>query len=578
MKLPFRITRTGVVRTAGIIPSIAAILYFVAGFALRIAPDPPPEFRAEAKPQPSTPSVVVTPVDVDLRLVADMAETALSAAPLVTGSSEHMISDKIGSILGLAPPERSCKPVRIVKTITEVVPCKKSTNPLDFIGKAAECFWNNTGGRMMKVTREVVINTVECTPLQQLTGAFSTKPILTYRVTLKGLELFAGDDSLRFEADTSVALTLRLKGDYWADNIPAAKTRCTFPVQAKSVADAAISLRENGAYLDVSVRDFGFSIRKGVCRNSFGSGLDAPRLEALLKGEVGEAITNAVRDQFQNALDEQSRKPVASEQVRAGLALARKTLSNPIPILPDPGIWLSARPSEFLLSPDIGPAPDGAQKLRVTGGLAAQPILQLGKPAASSPDIPLRMARALKSHFALHPEAHLPLHLLEAEVEKIVTAYVEEKSGLRLRNLKAHAYQSGDRVVIGLAAHNIGWLNIRAALYLTAQPVFDANSKELTFRDLKLDVESSEALVARVGWYAETALEQILEPALRFPLNKEFNQITDLLRDFSLSTEAGQLDIQLKTLDMSDFWIDNNVLKLSVKASGTSRIDLKNIP
>lgn len=576
MKLPFRLTRKGFIWVGGL-PSLGAVLYFVAGMALRISPDAPPEFAPENHAVDVPVSTVLVPVDLEAAALANLVKTSLQAKPLVRGTSTKLITEAVFGLIDLPADARRCNPVTVVRSITEEVPCKGfSGNLLTDIGRVGECAWNNTGGRVIRVTRDVVVNTVECTGLAKVIDEISPVPELAYRVDLKKLTI-VGSAKGGFDVSTTSTAQIQLQAQgralrefKWID-----AQKCSVPVRVNTTATISASVKDDALFVTPKIGPVSFDLDRGSCSLGFFKHIDLDGLSALFKSGIGDALTPALRNALIGAVDSATDEPVASEAVAAALQQARAVLAAPIALPTTPPVWISINAQDMLLSPHVR-APEGKRhKVRVAGGFTSTPQLMLAKPPTATHVVPVRVDDSAFGGFHVVPTAQVPLDLVEKTANAAIRDFLAEKApSLRFATLDVRAYQNGKRLVLGVSLKAVSFLRVSVEVYLTARPVFDAANNVIILEDLKLDVESSEDLVRRVGWYAEGALEAALAPFMQFDVDPQFKQVIGALSDFQMTTPNGeaQLKIALDDLRLETFWLDDNTLNAAVSANGRAEI------
>ncbi len=584
MKLPFRFTRKGVIWVGGV-PSLGAVLYFVAGMALRIAPDAPPEFAPENMAVDVPVSTVFVPVDLQAAALANLVETTLKAKPLVSGTSTKLITEAVFGLIDLPADARRCNPVTVVERVIEEVPCKAfSGNILEDIGRVGECAWNNTGGRVMRVARDVVVNTVECTGLDQVIDEISPVPELAYSVNLRKLSISGAANGGFDIATTSTAhIQLQAQGRALRDFDWISAQKCSVPVRVKTRATISVAVKDDELFISPEIGPVSFDLDRGACSLGFFNHIDLDGLSALFKSGIGQALTPALRSALVGAVDSATEEPVASEAVAAALAQARTMLAAPIALPTTPPVWIGVNAQEMLVSPRVH-APDGRRDtVRVAGGFTSKPQLMLTEPPVSKTQVNVRVDNSNFGGFHVVPTAHVPLDVVEATANKAIQDFLAEKApGLRFGDLSVRAYQNGQRLVLGIRLKGVSFLRVSVELYVTARPVFDKANNVIVLDDLKLDVESSEDVVRRVSWYAEGALEQALAPFMRFEVDSHFSEIINALSNLQVQTPDGSADLSvaLNDLRLETFWLDDNTLNAAVSANGTAKVavDLTLLP
>ncbi|SFR15695.1 DUF4403 family protein [Poseidonocella sedimentorum] len=554
--------------------------YGLAGVMLSINPDPPPGAAPEARAVEVAESRVFVPLDLPLALIENTVLDAVGAAPVAEGSSAGIVRKSVAGLLRLpglgAPLEEECRPVRVVETITEKLNCGSILKePKRFFEIIGQCSWR-TLNKVVSVSRQVVHETLECTPLGDVAAAVTPVPELRYRVFLRGLSMRMVGPRVAVTARLDAHLALGIQGDLLGKALPLDRHGCTLPVTVRAEADVALSVAGRALRILPELGALDLALDRGGCAIPMLEHVDLRGLGDLLDASVGAALRDKMRAAFQGALDEQSAAPIAAEQVTAALDLADTLLRAPQRLHPDHPVWLRLRPVAFQASPEVGQGAAGPHMLRVSGGLRAAPELHYGGPgpdSAAQAPIPVRMVAAPKIGFRVTPVAHVPLDALEREGTRLVRAYLAEAApSLRIRELGLRAYQSHDRIVLGLEAAGVSWLNLRARAYLTARPSLDPQTGEIALRDIKFDAGSSSELLNRAAWFTEGPLEHLLETRLRVAPDAQFRQILDSFRDYRFETEFGTLRLSLTELATEAFWIDDNTLKLAVRSSGDAML------
>ncbi len=555
-----------------------AILYFVAGWALQIDPDGPPEFIPTKRNVVVPISTVFIPVDVDATHVSALANIELSKEPLVEGSSAQLISNAVLNGLNLPDAPDVCTEKTIFRTITEDVKCSDlSGDVLKDIGKVGECVWNLTGGKVIQVTKSVVDTVSECAGIADLIDQLNPVPELAYRLTLDQINIIPDGDQFMIKAAATANLRLQLQGDTLRGLDLIEKQQCTLPAFVGAEVSLSANVVEEGVLLDPKFGEVDFFLGEGECNLAFFKDIDLNALNTVLQSEIGEKVKPTLRSLLIGAVGERTETPLGEDTVTHALANARNLLSNPLALSTTPPIWLSINADRMIISPDVTPGPEGENTIRVAGGVSAAPVLQIEDPGPSGTHIPLITSSENSRGFYVVPQAQISLDLVEQEATAAIRAYIAGKApSLNYRNLSVRAYQSKDRLVLGVEMTGVTFLNFGVSFFITAAPRFSRADDVIFLDDLKLDIESNTEIVKRVGWYAETGLEAAPAPLMRFNVDTRFKSIVDALANFEYTDPSGvgTVHIVLQKLSLQEFWLNENVLHAAISAEGTASVDI----
>lgn len=565
---------------------LGSAAYVFAGIMLSINPDGPPREDARSYTPDVPVSTVFVPIDVPFDLIEAVAMAAIGGKPVTSGTSTRLITDAIFAkipVVTSPKPKRVCKTKRVTDAVERKVKCRdlgRMKNIVDLPKALGKCALS-IGSAGITVVENVVKEVQECSIVNTVSQAVSPIPELAYAVTVEGLNMRMQGPDIEVEIKAIADLKLGFQGEFFNDLFPASGSKCRVPVTASTIAKVTVSAKDRELRLDAVLGGIDYAFDRGNCRGGLDGTIDFSELEDLLKGSLRGAVEPAIRSAAQNALNEQFANPLSPGAVNKALATADTLLTNPIKIVKTP-VTLALEPEALLLSKTLAAGAEGPDYLRVQGGLRARPRLLLFDTASTvTGEIPVNMVDDQPQGFAVVPVAELPLRTVSDAATRVIREYLEDSAPWDLpANLTVTGYQSDRRVVIGVEAGGLSWLNLDAHIYLTARPAYDPVTQEITLTNVKFDAASTDALTNRAAWFLEGPIEHLLETNLRFPPDLVFRQVVETLADFTLDHEAGTVKIMLDRLETQEFWVDNGVLKLAVEARGAASVstDLTELP
>lgn len=563
------------------VTGMASAAYMFAGFMLAINPDGPPREQSEANQVEVPTSTVFVPIDLPLKLVETTVMQALGSKPIASGTSTKLIGDAFIAALKLPKPKRNCRVQVISETVMKQVQCRDITKGKNFgdgVSRFFECI-GRAASTVITVPIAVVKEVTVCDPIKTVTETIAPIPELRYSAKLVGLGMRMSGSQILVEPKISVKLNLGFVGSVFDTLIPLKKSSCTLPVSVSSLADVEVSAAKRQLRLNIEIKQMDYKFDVGRCNGAFAGDLDLNGIEKILQGPLRDSLLSAMTKAVQSVLNAQSANPIAPQEIGAALGQVDKLLQAPFPVLKNPPVSISTAPEKILLSPSLASGAEGNHMLRIQAGLTAKPTISVFSTPDATPikETPILMTRKTNEGFTLIPQAQVSLEEISKAANEVILSYLQQHAPRFVpRTLNVQAYQSGNRVVLGVVAKGLTFLNFSAEIFFTADPGFDPISQEVFLENIKFDAASSGELINRAAWLVEGPIEHLLETKLRFSPDPIFQQIITTLRDYTYEyQDLGRIHIALDKLEMHDFWVDDGALKIAIRADGFADLSTK---
>jgi len=313
----------------------------------------------------------------------------------------------------------------------------------------------------------------------------------------------------------------------------------------------------------------------------------ANAFDLSLRGEIQPDVNNKVAQEI-TRLNQQIANDTTLENE------ARKQwvrLCEPIPIgNEDAQFYLHVTPIGFLASQPV----IDSNNISISLGLDAK--LQLSDKTRLDAQCPefnstLRILESVQSQTSLSINGNVSYealnNLLDRELGKEL---IDETTNIMVLPEEIEIANHGDKLLLTVQAEFVqdGWFwdtKTKGTIYLEAKPVLDAESQKIRFENVKLSINSKEAL-GKVFSTLVTAFSSLIEnevTKISIDLVPEIDKakakvasLKDKLQDDQNNPIAVQ-EMKLDDLTLAGIWHDSKAIYVSINASGTMSAEILQI-
>ncbi len=231
----------------------------------------------------------------------------------------------------------------------------------------------------------------------------------------------------------------------------------------------------------------------------------------------------------------------ADIDLKASLEEGWEILQKPILLNESPGLWLTAKPNELLLSPlqiteeDISLCGFTSMQLGLT---VKEPDNVIDKPLERLP--PVRFAPIQANDSEIWLPLVVPYEMATAVLQKVMIGQIYDFGGsrykIKLEDIKLEYHSSGQ-----LLAKIIVTGSAKGKADLLGTLVYDDRKKLIYFDEINLKIDSRERLVSFTSWLLPNTINRLLKRSLRFPIAAKLikleNYLTDLIQNQSINED-----------------------------------------
>ncbi|MEO7691755.1 MAG: DUF4403 family protein [Sphingomonas sp.] len=505
-------------------------------------------------------SVVVMPAVADAESVRAVLEADLKRKPLADGS----IPDVQALVTG---QQLTAKQIINKVAVPWNTPGATCTNQIvKNIGKCTFTPW-----RCTKQITTCVGNQVQLVQ-SMIDLVVKTTVALRYHVTLNNLAWSVSGNTVALNPN----VTIRLDVDFTQSVLGAGVTakgvaQCQSALNLPVTGTIGLRTADNGdVNPDVHLTKIQFD-PGSLCKPANVNLSALAQLNPIDKA-TNDFIVGELDRHLRDMINKKSiGKHVNTVDLTSKLKVAAAKSLEPIPIR-NVG-WLLINPQELDISNLMGGMQDGKPVLMLTAGLRARPSLQIGgdEPKPKSADYAIKLG-ALGNGFTLAPEGVIPLSGVQANLDNFFAGWLRKHAKLAKFGVqKVDVYQSGDRLAFGVSFRAPGISSIKT-IYFTARVGFQGLNKSLKLRDVSFGEGSVAFAEKRLAGLLDDELRAALEKDVLLPVGSSLTRVLNSLVSFHVTIKnAGSIDVNLDKAGVGAFWIANDALHFTLKASGTSK-------
>lgn len=574
----------------------AAAAIVVAGFALSGCDDwstPAPPRKSMGQQTPAIPdSIIRVPIQIRTAALTAAILDAYRDKPLSEGRSPEMsakllieegtIVEKLVDVL--------VQPARAGECIVRQVP-KQIVRRVKVGVEAYGCAltpwrWGNCWRDVFRDVTETITEPVrECGPnvaaiwtkqlqpvLEIHERLFPTSIWINHDLHLAGLKMVASGNRISLVGDLKLDVAIDLRqGALGARMTVKGALKCDSELTLKLDADVNVT---PDAALDVKIANVNLDWRK-ACIPGAVEAFDAVSLlnPTLLLGSrvLGDGLNSLLRKELNRTIQEG-----AADDLNFRDDLIRVTPrireAQPIGEL----LWLEINPSKIVVS-DVRGSGDGvANALTIDAGFVGRPRITAGsRPRPTTgPALPFALS-AGPSGISLAVEGAVPLAEAASRVASTLRKAIDDKfTSQPYTTGDVDLYQSGDRLVFGVAVHKRSSGTRAGIVYLWARPELSEDRRAIRFRDVGFDVNSRNVLAKGAAWLLDGAVEKAIGDQ-SVSIGGALDKLVAQNSAFSADINIGQLRGAVFSIAPVAIWVSDGALRALVTAKGDASITLK---
>ena len=295
---------------------------------------------------------------------------------------------------------------------------------------------------------------------------------------------------------------------------------------------------------------------------------------ALLADPIAKSVTSATKQALDAAFklalskiaDKQEGKIHIDEMLAGYIGDVRQGMRIDDPKDPmEKSIWIRAAIDSLTVTTPRFDLVDGKQVLVVSASAQATPALFYGAQPApvDLPPLPLHVGTPTGSDFYLAPQASIALLAAKQALQGAIDAYLT-KHGHAAGSVTVDLLQSGNDVLFSLKSGSA------PAIHLKIKPSIDAALQRVNLASFDVTNDTKAYALVNMSWLFGKEFSDQIKDTLTVPLgDNESGEIASII-NFKKKTNYGTLSGHLAALNLQDMWVDDDALKFTIIAKGTS--------
>lgn len=402
--------------------------------------------------------------------------------------------------------------------------------------------------------------------------------IFGYKIELSQLDIwFEGE-----EAHTDLTLEVYLNahwenGFQWQGKKQLFKNSLACPLELEIHMDGTVALTQE-ASLELTLKEeqAQFKITK-LCSSKILQQVNWPELlepiiVPVLK-DLSHTINKVVAQQIQHLLNSSTGKSYRSFQPL--IDRAATYLNTPYAL--QEGIWLQPNVQQLFVSPLKGIGKGTENRLELSVGAVAQPVVVLQQQAPKIGKLPPITfgVKPAQAQSQLYVKGQLPLEDAAIQLKDYLTTYLQTHyANYGYTVGKVAIYPKAERAIIAIDILKINNQKKKATLYLSGIPRFDAIQKDFYLEDLKFTAQSKDVLLQIAKWLKQGQLMQQLQKNARFDATVEIQTIQEQLQNIDIHQSLGRIHGSLNHLQVIQTGIGKTHFEAYLLATGVLQAEV----
>ncbi len=297
-----------------------------------------------------------------------------------------------------------------------------------------------------------------------------------------------------------------------------------------------------------------------------------PIVKPVLR-DLSAAINTTIAQQVQVLLNSTAGKEYRS--FRPLIDRAASYLNTPYAL--QEGIWLQPNVQQLFVSPPQGRGKGVNNRLELSVGAMAQPVVVLQEQVPKTPALPPVAfgVQPPQAQSQLYVKGQLPLEAAAQQLETYLQTYIEQHYARYGYGVGAvHIYPKGTRAIIAVELLKNNNANKKSIIYVSGVPQFDAEQRAFYLEDLRLTAASKNLLLHLAKWLRQGQLLEQLRQNARFDARAEMQAIEQQLKALDFRQELGRLHGSLTQLQVVQTGIGATHFEAYLLATGVLQAEV----
>jgi len=349
------------------------------------------------------------------------------------------------------------------------------------------------------------------------------------------------------------------------------------PMQVRVVLNGKIELTE-AAEIKILLNQEDAQIKfQKVCATQAIKNIDLPELLRPilepLKKKISKEINKIITQQLQRVLSSDQTSGYLSFKEKINTTAQELAKAYEI----SKGIWLVPKVEQVFVSPVYGVGKGDDNRLELCIGVQGKPVVLMSEKAPKTivPSSIDFAVRRYPSGTRVYVNGSIALTYAAKEVQTFLKEYVDEnyaKHGYTIGNVSI--YPNGNRAAVAIEVLKAKNEKLKAVLYLSGIPKYNALQEEVYLDDLKFTTESKHIILQVGEWLLHPKVMKQLEENVRFGISDELKQLQEELKFFRIAEQIGTLTGQFHYVNVSEVFISEHHFEIFLKARGDLSFDL----
>ncbi len=400
----------------------------------------------------------------------------------------------------------------------------------------------------------------------------------SYRLELTELDLWFEERDVHIDLKIDIQLDAKWEnGIQWQGKKQLFNNNLACPLQLRIHLDGEVALNEDTALeLTLYEEQAQFEITK-LCSSKILQQVDWPELlEPLVQPvlrDLTKTINTTIAQQVQRLLNSSTGQNYRNFQPL--IDRAAQYLNEPYAL--QEGIWLQPNVQQLFVSPLRGLGRGANNRLELSVGAVAQPVVVLQAQRPATPKLPPLTfgVQPPQAHSQLYVKGQLPLKDAAKQLQTYLKDYVaREYASYNYTVGAVTIYPKGGRAIVSIELWKDNNPQKITTLYIAGVPQFDAQRREFYLEDFTFTADSKNWLLHLAKWFRQGELLKRLQENARFDARAEMQALEAQLQQIDMRQDLGRIHGSLHQLQVIQAGINNAHFEAYLLATGVLQAEV----
>lgn len=416
------------------------------------------------------------------------------------------------------------------------------------------------------------------TLLEWVDETIDASVVFCYRLELAELDLWFEANTVHTNFKIDVQLEAQWEnGIKWQSEKQLSKNNLSCPLQLQVHIDGTIELtKEAQLNLIIYEDEAQFEITK-FCSSKILKQVNWPELlQPIVKPvfkNLSQTINKVSAQQLQRLLNSSTGQSYRNFQPI--IDQTADYLNTPYAL--QKGVWLQPNVQQVFVSPLYGVGKGLDNRLELSIGVVAQPLVVLQKHIPKIEPLPPITfgVRAASPQSQLCVKGQLPLREAAVQLQQYLRSYLQQHYAHYGYTIgQVNIYPKGFSAIIAVELLRSNNHKKKATLYLSGIPQFDTTKQEFYLEDLNFTVQSKNILLHFAKWLHQGRLMEQLQKNARFDASQEIQTIQKQLQNIDIHNSLGRIYGSLNDLQVVQTSISKAYFEAYVLATGVLQAEI----